>query len=145
MSRSKFNVSDDKKKRTFNGIVFDSVLEMKFFKEVIIPAYSSGEIKAYELQKKYSLQPSFYIGEKLIRGIDYVADFYIQYADGREVVIDTKGCPDVAAKIKRKLFLYKYRDVDYQWIGYSKIDGGWVPYEAIQEGRRERKNKKRKS
>ena len=56
MERTKFNVDKDKEKRTCNGIVFDSVLEMKYYRDVVIPKKESGEITHYELQKKYILQ-----------------------------------------------------------------------------------------
>ena len=41
MERSKFNVDKDKEKRTYNNIVFDSQLEMKFFISLIRPIFMS--------------------------------------------------------------------------------------------------------
>ena len=35
MERSKFNVDKDKEKRTYNNIVFDSQLEMKYYRDVL--------------------------------------------------------------------------------------------------------------
>lgn len=82
--------------------------------------------------------------EKYIRAITYVADFVITYADGHQVVIDIKGMPDATAKLKRKLFHYKFPDVDYQWIAYSRQDGGWITYETLVQKRKERKLEKQK-
>lgn len=48
MARSKYNVTDDVSKRTFDGIVFDSEMEMKYYKDVILPAVKSGEIIKFE-------------------------------------------------------------------------------------------------
>lgn len=137
--RSKFNVGKDKTDRTYGGIIFDSVVEMKYYRDVILPKTQSGEITYFERQKKYELQPSYVYQGKKIRPIDYKADFYIEYKNGNIVVIDIKGCPDSVAKLKRKMFSYKYPTIDYQWVGYSKISGGWKTYEEIEAGRKQRK------
>ena len=65
--RSKYNVSSNKERRTFDGIVFDSELEMKYYRDVVQPKVNSGEIVKYELQKKYELQPAFKYNEKSVR------------------------------------------------------------------------------
>lgn len=140
---SKYNVGKDKADRTFNGIVFDSAMEMKYYRDVILPALEHGTIRYFERQKKYILQPSFIRGGKKILPIEYKADYYVQYTDGREEVIDIKGCPDNVALLKRKLFWYVYPGVDYKWIGYSRVDGGWTSYEAIKQGRAERRRMKK--
>lgn len=143
MKRSKFNVDKDKAKRTCNGIVFDSELEMKYYRDVVLPGVESGRIKYYELQKPYELQPKFVHDGKIVQPIKYVADFYIEYADGSSEVIDTKGIPDSTAIIKRKMFWYVYPDIKYIWITWSKIDGGWCDYEYVKQQRNlRRKNKK---
>lgn len=143
IERTKFNVDKDAEKRTCNGIVFDSVLEMKYYRDVILPKKESGEITYYELQKKYILQDGFERNDKKILPITYIADFYIEYLDGHSAVIDIKGYPDTTAKIKRKLFWYKYPDIDYQWISYIKKFGGWGNYDEFNKLRRERKRQKK--
>jgi len=140
---TKFNVSKDVSKRTHNGITFDSVLEMKYYRDVVLPQVESGGIKHYEMQKPYTLQPRFTRNGKSVNPIVYVADFYIQYADNHEVVIDIKGCPDATAKLKRKMFWYAYPDVQYDWICYSQADGGWCTYETVRDGRAKRKKEKK--
>lgn len=104
ITRSKFNVDKDKSKRTHNGIVFDSILEMKYYRDVLCPAVESGDVVGYELQKPYELQPKFRHDGKSVQPIKYVADFFIVYKDGHEEVIDTKGCPDSVALLKRNCF-----------------------------------------
>lgn len=99
MERSKFNVDKDKEKRTYNNIVFDSQLEMKYYRDVLCPAVESGEVTYFELQKKYELQPKYTHNGKTVLPIIYVADFYMEYADGHIEVVDTKGCPDSVAKL----------------------------------------------
>lgn len=143
MTRSKYNVDKDTAKRTYNNIVFDSVLEMKYYRDVILPNVESGLIKYYELQKEYELQPKFTHNGKTVLPIKYVADFYIEYTDGHKEVIDTKGLPDSVALLKRKMYWYHYPDVDYKWITYVKKYGGWLDYDTVKKLRsQEKKNKK---
>ena len=140
--KTKFNVDKSIEKRSCNGIIFDSVLEMRYYKEVVLPKYECGEITHYELQKPYILQEEFSHEGVKVHAIQYVADFYLIYADGTEEVVDTKGMPDAVAKLKRKLFWRKYPNLRYTWMCYSQIDGGWNPYEYVQKQRRIRKKKK---
>lgn len=142
MVRTKFNVEKDKEGRTCDGIVFDSKMEMKYYRDVLCPGVESGTITNYELQKKYVLQPRFVHGEQNVNAITYVADFYIEYADGRSEVIDIKGYPDSVALIKRKLFWYVYPETTYRWISYVKKYGGWVDYEDLKKLRKQDKKRK---
>ena len=142
IARTKFNVDKDTSKRTYDGIVFDSILEMKYYRDVLLPKVESGLVTNYELQKKYILQDKFDHNGKKVLPITYVADFYILYSDGREEVIDIKGCPDSVAKIKRKLFWHTYPQLDYQWITYIKKFGGWGNYDEYNRLRKEAKRKR---
>lgn len=142
MDRTKFNINKDKSKRTCDNIVFDSCLEMKYYRDVILPQVRSGNIVAYELQKPYELQPKFAYEGRVIQPIKYVADFFIQYVDGTQEVIDTKGCPDSVAKIKRKMFTFIYPDITYKWVSYVKKYGGWMLYDDLNKIRKENKKQK---
>lgn len=142
MGRTKFNVDKNTEKRTYNGIVFDSILEMKYYRDVLLPKVESGEVTNYVLQKPYELQPKFVHNGKAIRPIQYVADFYIAYKDGSEEVIDTKGYGDQVAILKRKIFWYHYPDVDYKWVTYVKKYGGWIDYEEYKKLKKIDKAKK---
>jgi hypothetical protein len=142
ITRSKFNVDKDKSKRTHNGIVFDSVLEMKYYRDVLCPAVESGDVVSYELQKPYELQPKFRHDGKSVQPIKYVADFFIVYKDGHEEVVDTKGCPDSVALLKRKLFWHKFPEVDYKWVTWVEKFGGWIEYEEYKRLKREEKENK---
>lgn len=147
MERTKFNVSKSTSGRTHDGIVFDSQMEMRFYRDVILPQTRSGHIKHFELQKEYILQPKFHNGEKVVQPITYVADFYIEYSDGTVEVIDTKGYADSCAKLKRKMFWYHYPQINYKWICYSKMDGneengGWCDFDHVQKQRNVRKKEK---
>lgn len=143
MDRTKFNVDKDKEARTCDGVTFDSKLEMRYYRDVLCPKVESGEVVHYELQKEYELQPGFKRNGKVVRPITYVADFYIEYADGHVEVVDTKGCPDNLAKMKRKMFWFVYPDVEYLWIVYIKKFGGWLEYDEANRLRKEEKRMKK--
>lgn len=143
LERSKYNVDKDTEKRTYNGIVFDSVLEMRYYRDIILPGVESGNVKKYELQKKYVLIDGFQRNGKRVLPITYVADFYVEYADGHIQVVDIKGMPDTTAKLKRKLFWYVYPDIDYVWITYVKKYGGWGLYDDFAKRRRDEKRAKK--
>lgn len=143
MARTKFNVDKDVEKRTCDGIVFDSKLEKNYYEEVLKPLVASGEVVSYELQKPYELQPKFEHNGASVRPVTYVADFFMVFKDGRELLVDTKGCPDSIALLKRKLFWYKYPDVDYQWITWVKKFGGWISYDECKRLRNEEKKLKK--
>ena len=112
---------------------------MKYYRDVLCPKVESGDVVKYELQKPYELQPKFRHGGKSVQPIKYVADFFIVYKDGHEEVIDTKGCPDSVALLKRKLFWYKFPEVDYKWVTWVKKFGGGIEYEEYKRLKREEK------
>ena len=66
------------------------------------------------------------------------------YADDSVIVWDVKGQADATAKLKKKMFHYRYPEIDYRWIGKSDIDGGWLEYSVIEKCRKERKKAKDK-
>ena len=144
--KSKFNVTKDREKRTFDGITYDSITEMKFYRDWILPKMESGDITACYRQVRYELQKKFIHDNKTVLPIIYVSDFTVTYKNGHQIVYDVKGMPDSIALLKRKLFWYKYPDIDYRWMSYSKIDSpdgdGWVSYELVKQGRKERKKAK---
>lgn len=142
MNRTKFNVDKDTEKRTYNDIVFDSALEMKYYRDVLLPLVKSGNVVDYELQKPYELQPKFTHDNKIVQPVKYIADFFIVYKDGHEEVIDIKGCPDSVAILKRKLFWYHYPTVDYKWIIYVKKFGGWIEYDNYKRLKQDEKRNK---
>lgn len=137
--RTKYNVDRSRERRTCDGIVFDSQMEMKYYRDVVLPLVRSGDITYFELQKQYELQPKFTHDGKAVRPIIYVADFYLEYKNGTNEVVDTKGFADSCARMKRKLFWYKYPGTAYRWICYSKMDGGWCDYDELQRRRKTRK------
>jgi len=117
-------VSDDAKpkrrhkygaKRTeVDGIWFDSKAEAKRYVELCI-LVKAGLITNLDLQPAFMLQESFLQGGKRTRSIKYIADFqYIQ--DGKEVVEDVKGKETEGFKLKRRLFLKRYPDLELRIV-----------------------------
>lgn len=145
MRDSKYNVDKNVSKRSINGIVFDSELEMKYYRDIILPAMGSGEIIYCDMQKAYELQPKFEHDGKTILSIQYIADFYIEYSNGDIVVVDVKGMADTTAKLKRKLFWYRFPDIKYIWVSYAKKYGGWLLYDDLQSARSKDKRRKKKN
>ena len=111
MSYNKYN----NKKTIVDGIKFDSEMEshyyiyLKHLKEI-------GEVVDFVLQPTYLLQEGFDLNGKRIRPITYRADFKVIYKDGHEEVIDVKGKLTEEFKIKRKMLLYRYRDINFKCV-----------------------------
>lgn len=151
MKKSKYNVDLSEKgkaKRTYQGITFDSETELKFLLEWIEPKLKTGEILSYERQVPYVLQEGFInFDGKRILPIKYVADYVITFSDNRQIVVDVKGQPDATAKLKKKMFEFKYRDIPFYWycrsIKYSDGDN-WIVYEELEKRRKADKKSKNK-
>ena len=99
------------KKTEVDGIIFDSKAEALFYKDWLIPRSKTGELKILKLQPEFQLQPRFkrkITKARTIREQKYVADFLIEI-DGLEIVIDVKGFTNDKYRLKRALFLYRYK------------------------------------
>ncbi len=112
------------------------------YRDFILPKMESGEIVKCDLQVTFELQEKFEHDGKTVLPITYIADFVVTCADGHMIVYDCKGMPDNVALLKRKLFWHKYPKIDYRWLSYCATDGGWVSYETVKRGRKERKKNK---
>ena len=103
------------KKTMVDGFKFDSEMESHYYiylkqlKEI-------GEVVDFVLQPIYLLQEGFNLNGKRIRPITYKADFKVIYKDGHEEVIDVKGKITEEFKIKRKMLLYRYRDITFKCV-----------------------------
>ena len=145
VKRDKFKIDrseNGKKKRTFRDILFDSEMEMKFYRDYLLPLQETGEIVTIILQPKFLLQDKFKKYGKSFLAINYVADYEVVFKDGRNIIFEVKGLPTEAAKIKKKLFDYKYPNRVLEWIALSSKFGGWLQYDELQKLRaKEKKNK----
>lgn len=95
------------RKTVFNGEVFDSLKELKRYKE-LLSLQGTGKIKDLDRQVKFTLLSSQKDanGKTIERPINYYADFvYTDAATNKEVVEDVKGKRTAEYIIKRKLML----------------------------------------
>lgn len=100
------------KKTEIDGIVFDSRKEAKRYTELKL-LERANEIKDLELQPSFLLQESFRKNNKTHRKIEYIADFkYFDIRKDKWIVEDVKGMKTDVYKLKKKLFEYKYGDLE---------------------------------
>ncbi|MGN1269370.1 MAG: DUF1064 domain-containing protein [Clostridia bacterium] len=102
------------KKVIVDGIKFDSIKEKNRYIELKL-LEKAGKIKNLQLQPKFLLQESFKKNGKIYRKIEYIADFMYTEND-KTIVEDIKGMETKEFKIKRKLFEYKYPDLELKLI-----------------------------
>ena len=117
---------------------FDSLMEARFYIH-LQELKKNGLIDAFEMQVPYELQPKFTKNNKVFRPISYVADFVVRY-NGRVSVIDTKGKETVEFKIKKKLFEYKFPELELTIIQYYPKTGQWLELDTIRKLIRKEKN-----
>ncbi|WNL49476.1 restriction endonuclease-like protein [Bacillus phage DZ1] len=135
---SKFNA----KKIVVDGIKFDSEVESRYYAH-LMRLKAMGEIKEFTMQPAFVLQEAFTKHGKDYPAIKYKADFQVWYIDGTTKVIDIKGMKTPEFKLKEKLYAKQF-DVQLICICESKIDGGWIEFEALQKARAARKKEKEK-
>lgn len=129
MAKSKYN----NKKTEFNGITFHSKKECDYYKW-LLALKEAGDIKDIKLQpefivfegerhnsnSKFKEIESKLFKNKEIKGkqrdITYIADFEITLNSGDKIVVDVKsseGNLTEVYRIKRKLFLKKYPEIEF--------------------------------
>lgn len=104
------------KKVTYDDIQFDSIKEKNRYIQLKL-LEKAGEIKDLQLQKTFTLQPSFKKDGTNYRAITYKADFvYLDLRTNKNIVEDVKGMRTEVYKIKKKLFEYNYPDLEIKEI-----------------------------
>ncbi len=126
------------KKVTVDGILFDSKTEAEYY-VFLKKEERKGKISDLRCHPKYELVPTVVKLGKKQRAINYILDFdYIR--DGRRIAVDVKGWAMEDAKLKRKLFNWRYPDIELQWVARSIRwgAGGWIDYDDLQKIRRKK-------
>jgi Protein of unknown function (DUF1064) len=100
-----------KEERALDGIVFDSRSEMNRYAELKM-LERAGHIQDLQLQPRFLLQAATATERKM----EYVADFSYVEA-GATIVEDVKGLRTEVYKLKRKIFLAKYPEVNFREVG----------------------------
>lgn len=100
-----------------NGIKFDSKAESKRYRDLIL-LKRAGEITDIQLQPKYVLMAGFKhkATGKRVQPITYSADFLVTYADGHQEIEDVKGVKTEVYRIKKKLFMNLYPDLEIKEV-----------------------------
>ncbi|AWZ48436.1 hypothetical protein C3495_06225 [Clostridiaceae bacterium 14S0207] len=136
MAKSKYGA----KKIVIDGITFDSKDEGRYYL-YLKDLKAKGKILNFELQPKYELQPGFKKNGKTYRAITYTPDFLIYHLNGTEELIDIKGMSTQQGEMRRKMFDYKYPNLNLTWIARSLkySPTGWIEYNQLNKIRRENK------
>ena len=104
------------KKVIVDDIKFDSKKEATRYKQLKM-LERVGKIRELELQKSFELQPKFKKNNKSYRNISYKADFYyFDVKQSKYIVEDTKGFKTDVYTLKKKMFEYKYSDLEIKEI-----------------------------
>lgn len=98
------------KKIKVDGIVFDSLLEAQYYKELKLQK-RVGIIESFEMQVPFTLLGGFEVGNRKVQAIKYIADFIVTMKSGDVKVIDVKGLETEVFKIKRKLYEAQYGEL----------------------------------
>ena len=109
------------KKIVIDGIEFDSRLEVNRYCQLKI-LERAREIKDLRRQVEFIIQPSYKKNNKTIRAIKYIADFvYYDVRKEKTIIEDTKGFKNEVYKLKKKIFEYKYPDLEITEITKGDI------------------------
>ena len=101
------------KKVICDGYKFDSIKEKTWYlkyKQMV----ELGVIENLTLQPKFILQEPFRYEGKHNRAITYSADFQFYDIESKKIiVVDVKGFKTEVYKIKRKMLLHKFSDINF--------------------------------
>lgn len=104
------------KKVIVDGHKFDSQKEALRYKELKLME-RAGVIKDLELQPTSELIPTIRTEHETLRKTIYKADFkYFDVNADHEVVEDVKGFKTDVYKLKKKMLLHKYKDIDFREV-----------------------------
>ena len=103
-------------KTEIDGIKFDSAKESKRYANLKL-LERAGVIENLKLQPRFLLQEGFTYNGHKERKIEYVADFQYE-RNGQTIVEDvkSKATRTEVYKLKRKLFLYRYKDIVFREV-----------------------------
>ena len=113
------------KKKVIDCIKFDSAIESKFY-EKLKKDVADSKILNFDLQPQFELQPKFELQGRKYRAINYKADFRVYVNNSFSYVVDIKGMATPEAKLKRKMFNYKYKE-PVKWIVWYQ--SRWMMYD----------------
>ncbi len=99
-------------KTVVDGVTFDSRKEGRRYRELRL-LEQAGVIEDLCLQPHFLLQDSYVKNGKSVRKIEYIADFsYYDLEKKKFVVEDVKGLKTDVYRLKKKIFEFKYPDLE---------------------------------
>jgi hypothetical protein len=98
-----------------DGYTFDSKAEAARYGELCLLA-KAGEITELKIHPDYQLINPFRYKGGWERGVIYEGDFEYLDSEGVTVVEDVKGMMTPLFRIKRKLFIRQYPNIDFRII-----------------------------
>lgn len=122
------------------AIVFASMLEAQYYRDVLLPLEKDGLIQV-ELQPRYEIFQGFERDGIKHRPVYYVPDFAMTDSNGKIEAIDVKGMTTPVFLLKRKLFLGSHPNHNLRVLKFVKKFGGWVTieeYAAFKKAERKR-------
>jgi len=149
-SVTSFHLPDIKEKSSYsrygahkceiNGIHFDSVMEGMYYAH-LLEEKRSKKIKSIECQVSFVLQEGFTHNEtgKKIRPITYIADFVFTDKKNKKHIIDVKGKKTPDFKLKEKMLLHCYPDINFYCVQYDAKKKEWRNLDDIEKDKRLRK------
>ena len=104
------------KKVIVDGHTFDSMKEARRYGELKLMV-RAGVIKDLELQPAFELIPTIRTETETLRKTVYKADFrYTDIKTGGVVVEDVKGYKTDVYKLKKKMLLHKYPNINFREV-----------------------------
>jgi hypothetical protein len=103
------------RKTVVYGETFYSKREAEVFL-TLLDEKRRGSVRYIKRQPRFTLIPSFEHKGHRERPVQYTADFDVYYTDGRRKVIEVKGYKTRDYVIRRKLFLYKNPEIDFEEV-----------------------------
>jgi hypothetical protein len=94
-------------KTVVDGITFDSKLEADYYCRLKL-LIRTGEVLGFTRQPKFLLTDTLRKNGVTFKKMYYIADFLVDYTDGRTEIVDCKGRLTQLYKNKRKVFEEKY-------------------------------------
>lgn len=98
-----------------DGLQFDSRAEARRYGELRL-LEQAGIIEGLVIHPVYELQPKFKRGGKVIHAVRYEADFAYTES-GKQIAEDVKGALTDVFRLKMRLFLFKYPDIELRVVG----------------------------
>ncbi len=118
MHAGQFEHVRNTRRKVVDGIAFRSTLEADVY-QLLKLWRDAGTIRNLILQPRFELQEKFKRDGKTERAMHYTPDFQFErgmWEKWRVVVIEAKGHKTEAYRMRRKMFLLKYPDIEFmEW------------------------------